>query len=98
VQTDKELRQALSPWVGINNGTAPIQAGSYCQVSPPFHGNTRSDTHISQQVKNWAGKVDHFVWWQWFGHGTQIMNDFPVDPGDQMQATITMPTPTSAVM
>ncbi|KAK4451018.1 concanavalin A-like lectin/glucanase domain-containing protein [Podospora aff. communis PSN243] len=80
VQTDKELRQAISPWVGMTNGTAPIQAGSYCQV------------------KNWAGKVDHFVWWQWFGHGTQIMNDFPVDPGDQMQATITMPTPTSAVI
>ncbi|KAK0622433.1 concanavalin A-like lectin/glucanase domain-containing protein, partial [Immersiella caudata] len=78
VQTDKELRQAISPWVGINNGTAPIQAGSYCQV------------------KNWAGKVDHFVWWQWFGHGTQILNYFQVDPGDWVQANISMPTPTSA--
>ena len=80
MQTDKELRQAAAPWVGLSNGTAMLQAGSYCQV------------------KNWAGGVDHFIWWQWYSHGTQTQTSFTVALGDWLMINITMHTTSSTTM
>ncbi|KAK0639893.1 concanavalin A-like lectin/glucanase domain-containing protein [Cercophora newfieldiana] len=80
VQTDKELRQAAAPKVVIGHGTSVVL----------YAGSYC-------QVRNWAGKVDNYLYWEWYPlNESQILNKIPVAPGDWIQATIDMPSPTSA--
>lgn len=55
---------------------------------PPQENDRKILTCSTYQVDDTSGKVNNFVWWQWYPEKSRTIDNFPVKAGEFVRVTI----------